>query len=244
MVPICKKLGNGYSAMHWNFAHLPHNRNHQEYWELSFSWANIKKELKLQLRQTWIHNTNIQCELHVFLPCVLHVAMSTREWKVFCQHFCFIWLHFWLLCYRGEKLDVTYLQPWVGIPSCQACTYTQHIVLFCPMEWNMFHLCVGALALLDRKMATCQGCRWKGLLSTGLLGGRVTWETLFFTFSSLGSFTAALGPFHSSIIQDSHEVEKLCDALWYTGEMLVISKCEAEVSWGFCFNERDFLDLK
>lgn len=179
-------------------------------------------------------------ELHVFLRRVLHVAMSTREWKVFCQYFCFIWLHFWLLCYRGEKLDVTYLQPWGGIPSCQACTYTQHTVLFCPMEWNMFHLCVGALALLDRKMATCQGCRWKELLSTGLLRGRVTWETLFFICSSLGSFTAALGPFHSSIIQDSHEVEKLCDALWYTGEMLVISKCEAKSAGGFVSMKETF----
>lgn len=42
----------------------------------------------------------------------------------------------------------------------------------------MFHLCVEALAPLDGKMATCQGCRWKELLSTALLGGRAPWETL------------------------------------------------------------------
>lgn len=117
-------------------------------------------------------------------------------------------------------------------------------LLFCPVEWNIFHLCVGSLAPLDGKMATCQGCRWKGLLSTALLGGRATWETLFFISSSLGSCTAVLGPFCSSVIQDSHEGEKLCDAPWYMGEMLVVSKCEAGVSCGFCFNETGFPGLK
>lgn len=142
--------------------------------------------------------------------------MSVKGGKYFVSleffSFYFLWLRFWLFLW--EKLGVTYLQPWVGTPLCQCCMNTIHTMLFCPMEWNVFHLHVKAPAPHVSKTSTCQGCGWKALISTGLLGGWATLETLFFICFSVGSFSVVLGPFSSSIVQDNYGVEnRLCDAL-------------------------------
>lgn len=111
MVPIYRNLGSTFSAMHWNFDHFPHNRNHWEYWELSFSGPISRRRWNFSSDKLECTEQVFSGDLHVFLPCVLHVVMSMRDWKVFCQYFCFIWLHFGLLYYRREKLHITQVQP-------------------------------------------------------------------------------------------------------------------------------------
>lgn len=86
---------------------------------------------------------------------VLPVTMSAKGGKYFVGlgffSFLIFWLHFWLfLRYSGEKLDVP-CSAMVGSPLCQRCVNTNCTMLFCPMEWNMLHLCVGALAPHDGK---------------------------------------------------------------------------------------------
>lgn len=110
-------------------------------------------------------------ELHMFLPCVLHVTMSMREWKVFCQYFCFIWLHFWMLCYRREKLVITYLQPWVGIPSWQCCIYTRHTVLFFSWSGKCFTCVLGLWRHLMEKWPHVKAAGGKGCFQQVFLEG-------------------------------------------------------------------------
>jgi len=88
------------------------------------------------------------------------------------------------------------------------------------MEWNLFHLHVGALAPHDRKMATSR-------LQVERVGfNRASWrvahlrDTFLHTFlirelhCCAGSFSAVLGPLSSFIIQERHGVEnRLRDAL-------------------------------
>lgn len=116
----------------------------------------------------------------------------------------------------------------------------------------------------------CSSVPWSGICFTWVLrhwhhltekwphvkaaGGRGCFQQLFLVGEPLGRpFSSYVPHCRASLLcWDLSAVPKFkiamkwisCDALWYMGEMLVMSKCEAEVSCGFCFNERDFLDLE